>query len=91
MATFTDQIFNDVKAKRDDFVADAFEKARMTFMSNGVSSCAFRDIRYEEGINKFVVIETGLEDTSFTIAQKLKYYPQLLQLLVIGSEQKLYS
>lgn len=91
MATFTDDIFNNVKAKRDDFVADAFEKARMTFTTNGVPSCAFRDIRWDEGMAKFVVIETGLEDTSFTLEQKLKYYPQLIPLLVIGSEKKLYA
>ena len=91
MATFTDEIFNDVKYKRDEFVADAFEKARMTFAANGVPNCSFRDIRWDESILKFVVIETGIEDTSFTLEQKLKYYPQLIPLLVIGSEKKLYS
>lgn len=90
MATFTDTIFNNVKAKRDDYVTDAFEKARTTFTSNGIPNCSFRDIKWDESISKFVVIETGLEDTSFTLEQKLKYYPQLIPLIVIGSEKKLY-
>lgn len=91
MATFTDQIFYDVKAKRDDFVSGAYENARITFINNGVGNCSYRDIKWDEGSIKFVVIETGLEDTSFTLEQKLKYYNQLIQLIVIGSEKKLYA
>jgi len=91
MATWTDQIYGKVRSKRDNFVLDAYEQARTTFLNVGVNDCSFRDIEWVSGDNLFRIIETGQGDNTFTLQQKLKYFDQLVQLIVIGSEQVVYS
>ena len=90
MATWTDQVYNEVKAKRDDFVTNGYDEARATFITNSVDSCAFRDISWDVGASQFTIIETGQQHSTWSPDQKLKYFPQLLQLIIVGSEQVLY-
>lgn len=90
MATWTDQVYNDVKTKRDNFVTNGYDEAMTTFITNGIAACAFRDISWDDAASQFIIIETGQQHSSWSPDQKLKYFPQLIQLIIVGSEQVLY-
>lgn len=90
MATWTDQVYGEVKTKRDNFVTNGYDEARNTFVINAIDSCSFRDISWDVAASQFTIIETGLQHSSWSPDQKLKYFPQLLQLIIVGSEQVLY-
>jgi hypothetical protein len=90
MATWTDQVYDEVKVKRDNFVTNGYDEAKTTFLNNSIDSCSFRDISWDAGASQFTIIETGQQHSTWSPDQQLKYFPQLIQLIVIGSEQVLY-
>lgn len=90
MATWTDQVYDEVKNKRNDFVTNGYDEAKTTFTNNSILSCSFRDIAWDDAASQFTIIETGQQHSTWSPDQKLKYFPQLIQLIIIGSEQVLY-
>jgi hypothetical protein len=90
MATWTDIIYGRIESKRDNFVTNGYDEAKNTFINKAVDNCAFRDISWDSAAAQFTIIETGQQHSTWSPDQKLKYFPQLLQLIVIGSEQVLY-
>jgi len=88
MATWSDDIYNDNKDQRDTLIDTAYIEAIATFSSNGVADFIYRELKWQTG--DIVRASDNLSSASFSQSQKLKYFPQLVQLVDIGSKLQLY-
>ena len=88
MATWSDEIYIENKDLRDTLINTSYAEAIATFNSRGVADFTYRELKWVGG--DIVRASDNLSSASFTQSQKLKYFPQLAQMVDIGSKLQLY-
>lgn len=88
MATWSDIIYGENRDKRDLLIDIAYTDAVNTFSGRGVADFSYRELKWVSG--DIVRASDNLSSASFTQRQKLKYFPQLVQMVDIGCKQVLY-
>ena len=88
MATWSDIIYNDNRDLRDTLINTAYAEAVNTFSGRSVPDFSYRELRWVGG--DIVRASDNLSSASFTQSQKLKYFPQLAQMVDIGCKIVLY-
>jgi len=88
MATWSDEIFTENKNLRDTLITNSYVEAIATINAQGVNDFSYRELKWASG--DIVRASDNLSSSSFSQSQKLKYFPQLVQLVDIGSKLRLY-
>lgn len=88
MATWSDTIFVENRDLRNNLIDTAYAEAVITFSSRGVADFIYRELKWENG--DIIRASDNLSSTSFSQRQKLKYFPQLAQMVDIGCKLVLY-
>jgi hypothetical protein len=88
MATWSDVIYGENRDQRDLLIDTSYVEAITTFNSRGVADFSYRELKWQSG--DIVRASDNLSSASFTQRQKLKYFPQLVQMVDIGCKQVLY-
>ena len=88
MATWSDTIYVENRDQRDNLINTAYVEAIITFTNRSVPDFSYRELKWESG--DIVRASDSLSSSSFTQRQKLKYFPQLAQMVDIGCKLVLY-
>jgi hypothetical protein len=88
MATWSDIIYSENRDQRDTLIDIAYVEAVITFSSRGVPTFTYRELQWNGA--DIVRASDNLSSASFTQSQKLKYFPQLAQMVDIGCKLVLY-
>jgi hypothetical protein len=88
MASWSDTIYDENRDQRNNLIDIAYSEAIATFNSRGVADFTYRELRWVGG--DIVRASDNLSSGSFSKSQKLKYFPQLVELVDIGCKQVLY-
>jgi hypothetical protein len=88
MATWSDTIYSENKDQRDSLIDTSYVEAVTTFISKGVTTFTYRELKWDGA--DIVRASDNLSSASFSQLQKLKYFPQLAQMVDIGSKLQLY-
>jgi hypothetical protein len=88
MASWSDTIYDENRDQRNNLIDIAYTEAIATFNSRGVADFTYRELKWVGG--DIVRASDNLSSASFTQSQKLKYFPQLAQMVDIGSKLQLY-
>lgn len=88
MATWSDIIYNDNRDLRNNLIDTSYVEAIITFSSRSVPDFTYRELRWVSG--DIVRASDSLSSSSFSQSQKLKYFPQLAQMVDIGCKLVLY-
>lgn len=88
MASWSDNIYSDNDTIRSNLISGAYAAAIITFSNAGIDPLVFRDLEWNG--SDIIRKSDSLSSGSFSEAQKLKYFPQLVQLVDIGSKRRIY-
>jgi hypothetical protein len=88
MASWSDEIYASNADRRSSLISTAFAEAITTLTTISCPDFTYRDLKWEAG--DIIRASDSLSSGSFTDRQKLEYFPQLVQLVDIGSKKVLY-
>lgn len=89
MAIWSDIIYNENRDQRDTLIDTSYAEAVITFSARSVPDFSYRELRWVGG--DIVRASDNLSSVSFSQSQKLKYFPQLAQMVDIGCKLVLYT
>lgn len=80
---------NEVNAQLNDYIANGFAQAEAELAALSVGNNIFyRDLHWDG--TSITEVSTGTQITTLPLQKQFVYYPQLLQLLVIGLDYSYY-
>ena len=88
MASWSDKVYNENSDRRSSLITTAYSEAIITFSAISCPDFTYRDLKWEGG--SIIRSSDSLSSGSFTERQKLYYFPQLVQLVDIGSKKVIY-
>lgn len=88
MASWSDTVYGRNADIRGSLISSAYSEAVITLMNISCPDFTYRDLKWESG--NIIRASDSLSSVSFTDRQKLEYFPQLVQLMDIGSKKVLY-
>ena len=88
MASWSDNVYAENDARKNSLISTAYSDAVTTLNAISCPDFTYRDLKWEAG--HIIRASDSLSSGSFTDRQKLEYFPQLVQLVDIGSKKVLY-
>lgn len=88
MASWSDEVYNANSDRRSSLISTAYSEAVTTLNAISCPDFTYRDLKWESG--NIIRASDSLSSGSFTDRQKLYYFPQLVQLVDIGSKKVIY-
>ena len=88
MASWSDKVYAENADIKSSLISTAYSEAVTTLNAISCPDFTYRDLKRESG--DIIRASDSLSSSSFTDRQKLYYFPQLVQLMDIGSKKVIY-